>query len=78
MFILRDRTLSMYEEGPEGFYGVMKHFRHVLMGHEIFAKNFDGLQNIFLCSIFLCSKGVGSQNIPTSHEGDLRKAKHVK
>ena len=56
----------------------MKYFRHILMGHEIFAKNFDGPQNIFLCSIFLCSKGVGAQNIQTSYEGDLRKAKHVK
>ena len=51
----------------------MKYFRHILVGHEIFAKNFDGPQNIFLCS-----KGVGAQNIQTSYEGDLRKAKHVK
>ena len=53
--------------------GVMKYFRHILMDHEKFAKNFNGPQNIFLCS-----KEVGAQNIPTSHEGDLRKTKHVK
>ena len=33
--------------------GVMKYFRHVLMGHEIFFKIFDGPENIFLCSIFV-------------------------
>ena len=33
--------------------GVMKYFRHILMGHEIFFKIFDGPQNIFLCSIFV-------------------------
>ena len=33
--------------------GVMKYFRHILMGHEIFFKTFDGPQNIFLCSIFI-------------------------
>ena len=31
----------------------MKYFRHILMGHEIFFKIFDGPQNIFLCSIFI-------------------------
>ena len=31
----------------------MKHFRHILMGHEIFFKIYDGPQNIFLCSIFI-------------------------
>ena len=31
----------------------MKYFRHILTGHEIFSKVFDGSQNIFLCSIFL-------------------------
>ena len=25
-------------------------FKHILMGHEIFLKIFDGAQNIFLCS----------------------------
>ena len=39
--------------GPEGFCGVMKYFRHILMGHEIFFKIFSGSQNIFLCSIFV-------------------------
>ena len=33
--------------------GVMKYFRYILMGHEIFFKVFDGPQNIFLCSIFV-------------------------
>ena len=33
--------------------GVMKYFRHILMGHEIFFKIFDGPRNIFLCSIFI-------------------------
>ena len=40
---VRNRTLSMSEEGPEGFCG----------GHEIFFKIFDGPRNIFLCSIFI-------------------------
>ena len=30
----------------------MKYFRHILMGHEIFFKTFDGPQNVFLCSVF--------------------------
>ena len=33
--------------------GVMKYFRHILMGHEIFFKTFDGPWNIFLSSIFI-------------------------
>ena len=35
--------------------GVMKYFRHILMGHEIFFQIIDGPQNIFLCSIFVIS-----------------------
>ena len=35
------------------FVGVMKYFRHILMGNEIFFKIFDGLRNIFLCSTFI-------------------------
>ena len=31
--------------------GVMKYFRHILMGNEIFFKILNGPQNIFLCSI---------------------------
>ena len=31
--------------------GVMKYLRHILIGHEIFLKTFDGPRNIFLCSI---------------------------
>ena len=30
--------------------GAMKNFKHILMGHEIFLKIFDGPQNTFLCS----------------------------
>ena len=56
---LRDRTFRMSEGGVEGwggwrvFVGVMKYFRHILMGHKIFFKIFDGSQNISLCSIFV-------------------------
>ena len=50
------------------------------MGHEIFFKIFDEPQNIFLCSVFVIFfvKEVGAQNIQTSHQGDLRKTRHVK
>ena len=48
-----DHTLSMKEGGRRVFVGVMKYCRHILMGHEIFFKIFDGPQNIFLCSIFV-------------------------
>ena len=51
------------------------------MGHEIFFKIFDAPQNIFLSfiSIFIfCVKGFGAQNFETSHQGDLRKTRHVK
>ena len=37
------------------FVGAMKYFRHILMGHEIFFKIFDGPRSIFLCSIFIIS-----------------------
>ena len=30
--------------------GVIKNFKHILMGHEIFLKIVDGPRNIFLCS----------------------------
>ena len=43
------------------------------MSHKI-VKIFDGQQNIFLCSI----KGIGAQNIQTSHQGDLTKTRHAK
>ena len=33
--------------------GVKKHFRHILMGQEIFFKIFDEPRNIFLRSIFI-------------------------
>ena len=34
-------------------WGAIKYFRHILMGHEIFFKIFDGPQNIILYSIFI-------------------------
>ena len=39
--------------GQRVFVGFMKYFRHILMGHEIYFKIFDGPRNIFLCSIFI-------------------------
>ena len=36
--------------GRRFFVGVMINFKHILMGHEIFLKLFDGPRNIFLCS----------------------------
>ena len=39
--------------GRKVFLGVMKYFRHILMGHGIFFKIFDGPQNIFLRSIVI-------------------------
>ena len=71
-----------YLEGG-GFCGVMKYFRYILMGHEIFFKIFYGPKNVFRCSIFLILmffkvKGVGAQNIQTGHQGDLRNGMHVK
>ena len=61
---------------------VMKYFRHILMGHEIFVKIFDGPENIFSCSIFLILffklRGLEYQNIQTNHQGDLRKKTHSK
>ena len=41
------------EEGRMVFVRVMKYFRHILMGHEIFLKIFDEPQNTFLCYIFV-------------------------
>ena len=51
----RDRTLTCRTgEGGERkfFVGFMKFFRHILMGHEIFLKHFDGPQ-IFYYVLFL-------------------------
>ena len=39
--------------GRRVFVEFMKYFWHILMGHEIFFKIFDGPQNIFLCSTFV-------------------------
>ena len=33
--------------------GVMKYFRHIIMGHEILSKISDGPQNILLCFILV-------------------------
>ena len=50
---LRDRILSMLEGGRSVFAEVMKYFRHISMGHEIFLEGFDGPQNIFLRSFLV-------------------------
>ena len=46
-------NIKYVEEGVRGFFffggGVMKYFRHILMGNEKLFKIFDGPQNIFLC-----------------------------
>ena len=51
--------------------GVIKYFRPILMGHEVFFKIFDKPQDIFLCSIsvslFFKLRKAGAQNIYTSH-----------
>ena len=36
--------------GGRGVVAGMKNLKHILMGHEIFLKIFDGPQNISLCS----------------------------
>ena len=43
---------SVRSSGVEGFRGVMKYFKHILMGHENFFKIFEGPQNT-LCFIFV-------------------------
>ena len=35
------------------FAGAMKYFKHILIGHEIFLKAFDGPQKTFSCFPFL-------------------------
>ena len=68
------------------FEGVMKYFKHILMGYEIFLKIFDGLQNIFLSSFLILTfskfiwkvKWVWAENVQTSHQEDLRKIMHNK
>ena len=47
-------TLQITEKKHQNraFVGVMKYFRHMLMGYEIFYKIFDGPRSI-LCSIFI-------------------------
>ena len=54
---IRDHTLSIKYGGGgvawRDFVGLIKYFRHILMGHELFFKVFDGPQNIFLCSLVI-------------------------
>ena len=72
----------MGQGGRKVSVGVMKYFRHILMGHEVFFKIFDGRQKSFLMSYFgnfiFLVKGHVTQNIKTSYQGDLRKTSHVK
>ena len=81
-FLKKRPYIKYVEKGAwRVFVGIMKYFRQILMGNEIFFKVFDGPQNIFLCSIFviLFFKLRGwSTNIQTSHKGYLRKTRHVK
>ena len=44
---IRDYTISMKEGGWRDFSGAVEYFRHMLMGHEILFKVFNGPQNIF-------------------------------
>ena len=45
---------SIYERGwGRVFVGVIKYFRHIMMGHEMFFKIVGGPQNIFLSSIII-------------------------
>ena len=37
----------------EGFVGVIKYFKHILMDHEIFFKIFDGPCSIFVLLFFM-------------------------
>ena len=37
----------------EDVLGAMKYFKHILMGHEIFFKIFDGPRNIFVSFNFI-------------------------
>ena len=60
----RDRILSMWE--GERRRSALKYFRHILMGHEISLKNFDGRQKNFLCASFLIFPVVYSENIQGS------------
>ena len=60
----RDRTLSM-REGERG-RSALKYFRHILMGHEISLKYFDGRQKNFLCASFLIFPVIYSENLQGS------------
>ena len=59
----------------------MKNFKHILMGHEIFIKIFDGPRNIFLCSplvTLIFKLRESAQTAQTGYQGDLKKVSHVK
>ena len=64
----------------------MKYFRHILMGHEILLKIFDGLQSIFWCSFLILTFSkfiskfmwVWAENVQAGHQEHLRKIRHVK
>ena len=60
----RDRILSMWE--GERRRSALKYFRHILMGHEISLKNFDGRQKNFLCASFLIFPVIYFENLPRS------------
>ena len=45
------------------FAEVTKYFRHIMMGHEIFLKIFDGPQNFFLFSSFLSFLVISFKNL---------------
>ena len=68
------------------FAEVMKYFRHVVMGHEIFLKIFDGPQKFFLFSSFLSFLVISFKNLWWSRKkllklamkGISKKIRHVK
>ena len=58
------------------FAGIMKYFRHMLMGHEMFLKIFDGSQFFIFSLILLFSKfiwklkWVWAENVLTANQED--------
>ena len=57
---------------------VMKYFRYILIGHEIFFKIFDEPITKFFVILFFKLMGIGAQDIQTRYQGDLKKTRHVK
>ena len=76
----------MYDgEGRRVFAGVMKYFRHILIGNEIFLNIFNEPQIILLCSflslplskiIWKC-KCVWAEKVQTGYQDDLRRIRHI-